>query len=146
LLLSGGFSALAFVIGLLLPEDSFAILDDLTPLQQVALVWIYASVAEEVLTRGLVQSFLKPVAYRGLTLRRLRLSLPVLVSALFFGAMHLMLLTLGIPLAGVLLIVTFACAVGLVAGYYREQTGSLAPAILTHGFANATGSVLGWIF
>jgi membrane protease YdiL (CAAX protease family) len=145
LMLSGGLSGLAYVLGLLLPEESFALLQGLTPLQQVALVWIYASVAEEVLTRGLVQSYLRPVADRGVRLGRLRLSLPVLVSASFFGAMHLMLLTLAVPLAGVLLIVAFATAVGLVAAYYRERTGSLLPAMLAHAFANATGSVLDWI-
>jgi membrane protease YdiL (CAAX protease family) len=31
---------------------------------------------------------------------------------------------------------------GLVAGYYRESTGSLVPAVLAHLLANMTGTLL----
>ena len=41
----------------------------------------------------------------------------------------------------VIAIVAFAFILGLVAGYYREKTESLIPAILVHMFANIGGSL-----
>lgn len=115
---------------------------DYTTLQTVLLVWGLASVAEETLTRGLIQGFLQPVQASGLSLGRLRLSLPVLVSGFFFGAMHLMLRTVGIPWPTVASIVIFAIVIGLAAGWFRERSGSLLPAIMIHATANAVGTLI----
>jgi len=110
--------------------------------QTVLLIWILASTAEEFLTRGLIQGFLQPLRNRGLTIGGLRLSVPVLTSGLFFGAMHLMLLTMKVQTATVISIVLFALAVGLIAGYCREKSGSILPAILAHACANVTGTLI----
>ena len=62
----------------------------LSPLQSVIFVWFYASTCEEVFTRGLLQSYLSPLASYGINLSsKLRLSLPVLFSGLYFGLMHI---------------------------------------------------------
>lgn len=113
--------------------------------QTVLTVWLIASICEETLHRGLIQSFLEPLRAHGIAVCGIRLSLPVTVAALLFGAMHIMLLTTaagGVRVGG---IVGAATVLGLVAGYYREKTGSILPAILIHMVFNACGSASDYI-
>lgn len=107
--------------------------------QIVITVWVIASTCEEVLHRGLIQSFLEPLRDYGMTILGVRLSLPLVTAAILFGAMHIMLLTTGAD--GLLVggVVGSAIVLGLVAGYYRERTGSLLPAILVHMLFNVCG-------
>jgi membrane protease YdiL (CAAX protease family) len=112
----------------------------------VITIWILASTSEEVLHRGLIQSFLDPLRCRGVTLPGVRLTLPVVVGAVLFGTTHIMLLTLGATGVYVGLVVGSAIVLGLVAGYWRERTGSLVPAILVHVLFNVTGEVSDWIW
>jgi membrane protease YdiL (CAAX protease family) len=116
-------------------EDSFSI-------QIIIGIWLYASIAEEVLTRGLVQGHLKPLAGKGLTISDARISVPVFVSALFFALMHIAMITLGVDIVSVIATVISAFVVGIIAGYYCEKTESLAPAILVHMLFNVTGSLV----
>jgi membrane protease YdiL (CAAX protease family) len=111
----------------------------------VITVWIIASNSEEVVHRGLVQSFLEPLRVYGLHIFGIRLSLPVIVAALLFGSMHIMLLTLGADGRLVGGIVGMGVLLGLVAGYYREKSGSLIPAILVHTLFNIYGSASEYI-
>ena len=53
--------------------------------QIVVFIWIYASICEEILTRGLIQGYLAPFRTLGFRVFRIRLSLPVAVGALFFS-------------------------------------------------------------
>ena len=110
-------------------------------LQIVITVWVIASTCEEVLHRGLIQSFLEPLRGWGVTALGVRLSLPVVTAAVLFGAIHIMLLTTGANGAFVGGVVGAAVVLGLVAGYFREKTGSLLPAILVHVLFN----VAGWV-
>lgn len=106
----------------------------------IVLVWIYASVCEEVFVRGFLQSALTQWTQRRFMLiGRRSLSLPVLLGAVFFGAMHIVLW----PKLGALALVPMILAtlLGIVAGYYREKTGSLLPAILVHALFNIGGSL-----
>ena len=111
-------------------------------LHTLLFVWIIASICEEVLYRGLIQSFLFPLSKYGFNIFRFRISIPVLVGAFLFGVMHMMLLTMGMDFALVLSIVILAFIMGIVAGYYREKTGSLIPAVIVHIFANIGGYIL----
>ena len=113
--------------------------------QSILLIWIYASTSEEIFARGLIQGSLRPLIERGINMGRLRISLPVLIGATFFGLMHLSLLTLGAPPITVLLIVVFAFVLGVIAGYQREKTGSLLPAIAIHSLFNISGFLASWI-
>ena len=63
-------------------------------IETILTVWIWSSICEEVLTRGLIQGFLN---YQK-KLRFLKLSLPVWISGLFFGAMHLSLLKMNMDI------------------------------------------------
>lgn len=139
-----GFVSTLFTI--VLPSKGLTFVEDFSFLQTVILIWIYASIGEEILTRGLVQSYLFPLSKSGFGVLGVFISLPVLLSALFFGFMHLPLLTLGIDISTVSIVVVFACMVGIAAGYFREKTGSLIPAILVHMFANIGGSLCAMLF
>ncbi|MCK4631761.1 MAG: CPBP family intramembrane metalloprotease [candidate division Zixibacteria bacterium] len=144
-LLGLGLGVLMSAVGLLLAPDKHPSMQDFSFLQTVVIIWIGASIAEEVLTRGLVQSFLAPLQKHGISVAGIRISLPVLVAALFFGLMHTGLLAIGASGSLVALIVVFAFFVGLVAGYYREKTGSLIPAIVVHVMANVGGSGIDYL-
>jgi membrane protease YdiL (CAAX protease family) len=112
----------------------------------VLLVFIGASTSEELLFRGLIQGYLTPLTGVGFTLRGIRISVPVLVSAILFGLMHMALISAGATLGAVLTIVISGMVLGIIAGYYREKTGSLLPAILTHICFNIWGSVADHVF
>ena len=112
-------------------------------LETVLYVWILASISEEVLTRGLIQGFLMPLRKYGFRIFKRFISAPVLIGALFFGAIHIMLLTTGMNAYMVFAVVVTCFILGLMAGYTREKTGSLIPAIIVHMVFNIGGAFLG---
>ncbi|MBN1513850.1 MAG: CPBP family intramembrane metalloprotease [Phycisphaerae bacterium] len=109
-------------------------------LERIILIWLIASTCEEVFYRGLLQGFLSPLAAYGVRLRIARISLPVAFCAVLFGLSHLCLIRIFPPplVASILVSTTVA---GLVAGYYRERTGSLIPAIAVHMTFNVVGTL-----
>jgi membrane protease YdiL (CAAX protease family) len=115
---------------------------ELTKPQIIVFVWIYASISEELLTRGLLQTLLSGNSRVGAGAPR-KLSMPVIVSALFFGAMHLGLVKLMGPAA--VPVILLAVFLGLVAARYRERTGSLLPAIIVHALFNIGGTLPLWV-
>jgi membrane protease YdiL (CAAX protease family) len=114
----------------------------LTKIQTIVFVWIWASLCEETLVRGLLQSMLTRIASGGSS-TRVWTSMPVLVSGLFFSAMHLVLIKRLGPAA--IPMVAMATYLGLVAARYREKTGSLFPAFLLHAFFNIVGVFPLWV-
>jgi len=110
-------------------------------LQLVVFVWIWASVCEEVLTRGLLQTLISSDG--GERPMVAGFSMPVVVSGLFFGAMHLVLIKSMGPMAAVPIVL--ATLLGFLAARYREVTGSLIPAVLVHALFNVGGMLPGWI-
>lgn len=115
---------------------------EFTKPQTIIFVWGYASICEETLVRGLLQTLLSEAAKVG-AVGRYRLSMPVLVSGLFFGSMHIVLVKqMGIAAVPVILLAVF---LGLVAARYREKTGSLLPAIIVHALFNIGGTLPSWV-
>lgn len=115
---------------------------ELTKLQLVVFVWVYASISEELLTRGLLQTLLTADSRGQLSTPR-RLSMPVVVSGLFFGSMHIVLVkSMGPAAVPVILLAVF---LGLIAAHYRERTGSLLPAIIVHALFNIGGTLPLWV-
>ena len=107
-------------------------------------VWLLASTAEEMLFRGLLLGALSPLSRRAWTVGRCRISLPVAIAAVLFGLVHLGLMrVMAVPM--VVLIVVMATVAGLVAGYYREKTGSLVPAIAAHFTFNVVSGGLAMV-
>jgi len=96
-------------------------------------IWIWSSIGEEFLARGLVQGFMNHLKNK----KVIGLSIPVIFSGLFFGAMHI--------ITGMAAIVFFTTIGGFVMAYYREKTESIIPAIYVHFLANATGVTLSYI-
>ena len=107
---------------------------------------LYGSAAEEFFTRGWFQSFLEPLRDRTVPLAGFAPSLPVVASAILFGAMHLTLLLRGADPWTVGFVLVFTTTVGLIAATARERTGSLGPATLAHLAGNAGGAFGGVLF
>jgi membrane protease YdiL (CAAX protease family) len=105
-------------------------------------IWLIASTCEEIFYRGLILSFLTPLKEYGFKLFRSHISVPVIVSAIGFGLGHLCLLNQmeSIIVVG---IVVSATLLGFIAGYFREKTGSLVPAITAHMTFNIVGFAIG---
>jgi len=106
-------------------------------IQMVLTIWIWSSICEEVFVRGLIQGFIQHLQ----NIRIFRLSLPVIISGFFFGAMHLSLISMGMGAWYVTFIVFNTTVIGLVAAYYREKTNSIIPAFWVHLLANFVGSI-----
>ncbi len=118
------------------PTENNKVFPSQSILQMILTVWIWSSITEEFLSRGLVQGFMNHLKDK----KVIGLSISVIFSGLFFGAMHLSLFnTMSYWFAG--MIVSNATVVGLLAAYYREKSGSIAPAIYIHILANVVGSV-----
>ena len=115
---------------------------DFTLLEEIMYIWILASICEEVFTRGLIQGYLSSLKHIGIKFFKYHLSLPVLIGAILFGTMHLGLLALGVNILTVMNIVTFGVLLGLIAGYHREKTNSLIPAIIVHICFNIGANIL----
>jgi len=113
---------------------------DYSLLQTILFVWGLASFAEEVLFRGLIQGLLSSLSHWRISIGAVSLSVPVIIAALLFGLVHLGLLTMKVDTGYVAVIVAGAVVLGLVAGYFREKTGSLWPAVAVHALFNITGS------
>ncbi|MBU1706510.1 CPBP family intramembrane metalloprotease, partial [bacterium] len=60
-----------------------------------------------------------------------------------FSLAHFMLLTKGTGAAQMAFIAAMTFVLGLGAGYFREKTGSLIPAIIIHVLFNVFGHILG---
>ena len=141
-LLLGFFSGLIVTLSGQAPEN--LPWEDMTVLEMILLIWLLASITEEILFRGLIQNYLRDFRNTGIKLKQLHLSLPVIVSALLFGFVHLTLFTLGAGWVFVLTVVSFATLLGLLAGYFTESSGSITPAIIAHICFNIGGSFLGF--
>jgi len=112
-----------------------------TFINTILFVWLWSSICEEVLTRGLMQGYLMPLANRQFKFFKIRISLPVLITALFFSGMHSTLLSKGMSPLFVSGILVNTFILGIVAGWYREKSRSLIPAILIHIIFNIGGSL-----
>jgi len=101
--------------------------------QTILGIWIWSSITEEFLSRGLVQGFMQHLKH----IKFLGLSLSVIFSGLFFGALHLS--------TGMGIIVFITTLGGFVMAYYREKSGSILPAIYVHVLSNVVGATLAFL-
>ncbi|WP_143525050.1 CPBP family intramembrane glutamic endopeptidase [Labilibacter marinus] len=105
-------------------------------LEVVLTAVLWSSIAEEIFVRGFVQGFINQHKQS----RFLKLSTPVWVSGLFFGAMHFTCITF-MDIWAVCAVVFFATSLGLFMGYYREKTKSIYPPMIIHIWANILGQM-----
>lgn len=128
-------------------SDSVAIqmpTSDLSIFQIIVFVFIYASIAEEMLFRGFLLNILSPLKDKGITFLNRKLSLPVVISAILFGVSHLILLSPDRNNVFVYGIVISASVLGIIAGYYQEKYENNAYAVLVHMAGNLV-AVIGTI-
>lgn len=148
ILISSGIIIASFIVGqiifngilrTLFPPESkgMGFPENQSILEMILTVWIWSSICEEVLTRGFIQGFMS----NQIKIRFLKLSLPVWVSGIFFGMMHLSLLKTNMDIWFVSFIVFNTTVLGLLAAYYREKSKSIYPAIFVHFWANVLGSL-----
>jgi len=110
-----------------------------TVIQIIILIWLLAPISEELIFRGVLQTRFSMKFTKKFNKY---LSKSNLIAALLFSSIHLGLLFNGISTSHLVLILIFTFIAGITAGYFREKTGSLLPAIILHSFANIGGSIL----
>ncbi len=116
---------------------------DFSPLQFFLFVFIYASICEEFLFRGFTQNFFEPLKSTGIRIsKNIFISMPVLLSGVLFGLVHLILLTGNTSGPMIFRIVVFATTLGFVAGYFQEKHKSILPAIIIHMTGNLPGLIM----
>jgi len=139
-----GIASSAFI--LFSGSSGMAGLKNLGFLQVVLLVWLLASTCEEIFVRGLMQSYMAEPGEPRFRLLIWEVSVPALICALFFAAMHIPALLNGADLPTVLTILLFTFSLGMTAGQYRSSSGSLIPPIAVHVAGNIGGVIAGILF
>jgi len=110
-------------------------------LKDIIYVWIIASFVEEFFFRGFVVTYLKGLKNKGIRLGKIFISVPVITATILFSLMHLCLWDImAHRIVYFILINTFF--LGLIAGYWREKTGSLIPAYAVHLIFNVVGMMI----
>ncbi|WFO74633.1 CPBP family intramembrane metalloprotease [Desulfurococcaceae archaeon MEX13E-LK6-19] len=106
-------------------------------LSEVVLVLaILAPIGEEVVFRGIVESYL--------LLQRIGFWISIAMPGILFSLIHITPFS-SAPKKVLVTILFTALIVGLLAGYYRAVSGSLLPAIVIHSLFNITGFTVGRI-
>jgi membrane protease YdiL (CAAX protease family) len=113
-----------------------------SPLQYFLFIFIFASIAEEILFRGFLLNMLESYSAFGLKIFKIKISIPVIISGLLFGLAHFILLATGAGLPFVLKIVFLTTSIGLLAGYFQEKydKNTLVP-IVVHMTVNGLGLI-----
>jgi len=112
--------------------ESMKLMQNLTPLQAIIFILIYAPIAEELLFRGFLLNYLLPLKDKHITFFKRNISLPVIIAAIMFGCAHFVLLASGQSISFVIKIFCFTSVLGVIAGYYQEKYHNNAYAIITH--------------
>jgi len=107
----------------------------------VLLFWIGAPIQEEIIFRGLFQSYLATSIKGSVTVRKWKLPIPALIGAIAFSLVHIALLSVEATVGGVFATVAGALILGIFAEYFRAETGSLVEPIIIHALFNVTGIV-----
>jgi membrane protease YdiL (CAAX protease family) len=116
-------------------------------LQTFLFLFIFASIAEEMLFRGFFQNSLKSLNKRGITILKCRFSLPVIISAIAFCLAHLTLISAGVDYLFLIRIVIFTFILGVTAGYYQEKyENNTSYAIIVHMGGNLFGVLSAFLF
>lgn len=121
--------------------EGHPLLSEMSVLQTIIFVFLYASIAEEMLFRGILLNFLEPLKEKGFSFLKRKISLSVIISALAFGLAHLILIFTGVNSAFLIRIVLFTAILGIVAGYYQEKYENNVYAIIVHMAGNSIGVI-----
>jgi membrane protease YdiL (CAAX protease family) len=126
-------------ISLVFVNETHLAANSMSILQILLIIVVLASVSEELLFRGFFQNMLEPLTSFGIPLFKIRLSLPVIMSGIFFGIIHFGMVTTGASINYAIQTVIFAMILGMIAGYYQEKYENFSYAIVVHMTANVCG-------
>jgi membrane protease YdiL (CAAX protease family) len=142
-----GLGAVATILILSTPARGMPwLIRDLGFVGVVVWIWLYSSLSEEIFARGWFQSALSPWGETVIRVFGREVEVPVLASALLFGAMHLTLPFQGADAWTTAIIVLFTTSLGWVVADIRHRSGSLTPAVLVHVCFNVGGFLAGLAF
>jgi membrane protease YdiL (CAAX protease family) len=113
--------------------------------QLVLLAWIATPFQEEVIFRGLFQGILERASLGDVHVGGWTISVAAVIAAVVFALVHLNLRTTGATWSTAIFTVIGALILGLLAGYFRWQTGSLIPCFIVHALFNMPGTLADWI-
>lgn len=114
------------------------------PMQIFLSVFIFASFVEELLFRGFLLNFITNFSNYKVSIFNIPISISVIISAVMFGAAHLILFKTGASTLFVINVLLFTTTLGIIAGYYQEKYDNNAYAIIVHMSGNLL-AVLGAI-
>lgn len=100
--------------------------------QIVLLFWIGASIQEETIFRGLIQSVVGRTLGNSSTSTWGPVSAAAVIVAILFAVIH-------VPMG--LFTACAALVAGLLAGELRARSGSIVPAVIVHAMFNITGTI-----
>jgi membrane protease YdiL (CAAX protease family) len=109
----------------------------------ILIFWIGAPIQEEIIFRGLFQGYLATHVKSSIIIWKWKLTAPAFIGAIAFSLVHLALLSVEATLGGVLMTVVGAFILGVIAGHFLSETGSLIGSIIVHALFNLTGAVVG---
>ena len=136
LILRGIFS---LAVGLIPSRKRYRHYDRSWLLHAIVVECIFVSISEEIVFRGLIQSYLSIYISSSVTFIIYQLSIPAIVGAALFAFLHLGFLKYGKTRLQVLLTVMATFALGAMTGYFRDITGSLLTPIIMHMAFNLSG-------
>lgn len=113
--------------------------------QLILLAWVATPFQEEVIFRGLFQGILERASLGDVHIWGWAISVEALIAAVAFALVHLNLRTTGAMWRTTIFTVVGALILGLLAGYFRWQTGSLFPCFIVHALFNVSGTLADWI-
>jgi len=127
------------IVSLVIVNEVHPVATSMSTIQLFLIIVLLASVSEELLFRGFLQNMLEPLKSTGIKIFKIRLSLPVIISGLFFGLIHFGIISTGVSINYAIQIVMFAMIMGMIAGYYQEKYENFAYSIIVHMTANVCG-------
>lgn len=122
--------AILYVLGTRFSEGCSPPIHLENALEFAALAFLAAPIGEEILFRGLVEGYL--------LVNNTGIAISMIVPAVLFSLMHVVPYK-DSPKVCLLFILTSSFVMGLVAGYFRAVTGSIALPIIIHSIGNTPG-------
>lgn len=129
------------VLGRVTGGDSSSFMGEPPLVWGILLFWVGAPIQEEIIFRGLFQGYLSLNIGGHLRAGPLTISLPALISAIAFSAVHVGIFTTGSGMDVIAPTVFGAFVLGIIAGHYRARDGSLLGPIVIHALFNAMGTL-----
>ena len=113
------------------PESLNNVLN-LNPTQAFIFIFIYASIAEELLFRGFLLNYLSPFKTHLVPFFKRTLSLSIIISAFAFGIAQFILFSVITEYSLAFKVAVFSFVLGIFTGYYQEKYNNNIYAILVH--------------